>query len=109
MSKTNRIDANRDFYADPTPAGAVRLAKSDEEAMGYGTPEFFYQLNRAADACEREAELVAALRDALAFVELSTGRGVRKQPRAEVRLENGDFDAEAIAENARDALSKVPK
>jgi hypothetical protein len=51
--------------------------------------------------------LVAALRDATAYVELFTGDGVREQPSADVRFPNGDFDAEKIAANARAVLAEI--
>ncbi len=49
------------FYSDPTPANAVRLAIEDARADENGTPEFFEHLNRAAMQLESHAQLVAAL------------------------------------------------
>lgn len=54
-----------------------------------------------------DGALVVALRDAVAYVELYTGNGVQVQPRSCVLKPGGDFDAEKIARNAREALAKV--
>ena len=41
-----------DFYGNPTPAGAIRLAIADAHIDGHGTPEFFHQLNVAVRQLE---------------------------------------------------------
>lgn len=50
-----------------------------------------------------------ALEAATAFVELSTGSGVQKQPPQRYIKADGDFDAEAIARDARDALAIISR
>lgn len=56
---------------------------------------------------ERVASMGEALAATTAFVELSTGNGVRKQPPAWAIRANGDFDAQVIADRGRAALVEV--
>lgn len=59
------------FYADPTPAGAVRLAIADARADRNGTPDFFLYLNRAVDQLDQHEVVLAenrALRNGLQSV-----------------------------------------
>lgn len=49
----------------------------------------------------RVAEQRDALEAAVAYVELHTGNGVRKQPPAWAMKANGEFDAQLIADRAR--------
>lgn len=58
-------------------------------------------------AGERPAPWVQPLKDAAAYVELFTGNGVQEQPSDEVKLPNGDFSAQLIANNARAVLPKA--
>jgi hypothetical protein len=49
-------------------------------------------------------QLREALEATTAYVELFTGKGVTKQPPARYIKPDGDYDAEAIARDARKAL-----
>lgn len=70
------------------------------------------QRNVPAQFREPLAPQVQRMREMLeattAFVELSTGSGARKQPPQRYIKANGDYDAEAIARDARALLAKVP-
>lgn len=62
------------FYDDPTPAGAVALARSDHEAAngGIGMATFVYQLNRAEAICKLHAELLETLNALRSNIDVST-------------------------------------
>lgn len=53
----------------------------------------------------RVAEQAEVLEAAAAYVELHTGNGVRKQPPAWAVKPNGDFDAQVIADRARNVAN----
>lgn len=53
----------------------------------------------------RVAEQAEVLEAAAAYVELHTGNGVRKQPPAWALKSNGDFDAQVIADRARNVAN----
>jgi hypothetical protein len=80
-------------------ASVVRNAKHDHVATVYRAT--------AAKLVGKAPELVEALEAAVAFVELYTGNGTRKQPPAWAIKPNGEFDAEAIAARARELLGEV--
>lgn len=54
---------------------------------------------------QRVESLTDALAAATAFVELSTGNGVRKQPPTWAVRDNGEFDAQVIADRGRAVLA----
>ena len=64
MNTQRKHDVVSDFYDDPTPVGAIELAIADHKAhCAPGNPqyEFVRELQRARDAIEGHAKLMAAL------------------------------------------------
>ena len=75
-------------------AALTGLRNHVREAMGGVLPQ------------EQGVSCREALAAAVAYVELYTGNGVREQPHSRYQMPSGDFDAEAIARDARIAIER---
>lgn len=97
----------QDAWGNPAPYGRLvgPLQANPVAALtGYHGKDMTEANGRLLAAA---TELYEMLQAATAYVELATGNGVRKEPPARYIKPNGDFDAEAIARDARAILAKV--